>query len=66
MREALIKLFEEPVPESYKVGRQVLQSILGSNNIPLYKPVLCFASNPLQTALAKPGVSPIVWEIQGE
>jgi hypothetical protein len=62
MREALIKLFEEPVPESYKTGRQVLQSILGCDDIPLERPVLCFASNPLLTAMAKPGVSPLVWE----
>ncbi len=63
-REALtsIKLFEEPVPERYKAGRLVLQSILGSYDIPLDKPVPCFASNPLLTARAKPGVSPIVWE----
>jgi hypothetical protein len=60
MREALIKLFEEPVPESYKTGRQVLQSILGRDDIPLDRPVL--ASNPLLTAMAKPGVCPLVWE----
>jgi hypothetical protein len=62
MREVLIKLFEEPVPESYKTGGQVLQNILGCNDIPLDRPVLCFASNPLLTAMAKPGVSPFVWE----
>ncbi len=61
-REALIKLFEEPVPESYKTGRQVLQSILGRDDIPLDRPVLCFASNPLLTAMAKPGVCNLVWE----
>ncbi len=62
MREALIKLFEEPVPETYKTGRQVLQSILGSDNIALDRPVLCFASNLLLTAMSKPGVCPLVWE----
>ncbi len=65
MREALIRLFEEPVPESYKTGRQVLlllQSILGRDDIPLDRPVLCFASNPLLTAMVKPGVCPLVWE----
>ncbi len=29
MRAALIKLFENTVPESYKAGREVLHSILG-------------------------------------
>jgi hypothetical protein len=48
-REELIELFEEPVPESYKAGRLVLQSILGRYDIPLDKPVLCVASNPLLT-----------------
>jgi hypothetical protein len=62
MREALIELFEEPVPKSYKASTLVLQSILGRNNIPLDKPLLCFASNPLLTAMVRPGVSPIVWE----
>jgi hypothetical protein len=66
MREALIKLFEEPVPESYKSGRQVLQSILDRDDIPLDRPVLCFASNPLLTAMAKPGVSPLVWETKAK
>ena len=62
MRKALIKLFEEPVPESYKTGRQVLHSILGRDDIPVDKPVLCFATNPILSAMAKPGFTPIVWE----
>jgi hypothetical protein len=62
IREALIKLFEEPVKASYKTGRQVLQSILGRDDVPLDRPVLCFATNPLLTAMAKPGVCPLVWE----
>ena len=64
MRNALIKLFdsEEPVPENYKAGRQVLHSILGRDDIPIDKPVLCFATDPVLSAMAKPGVTPIVWE----
>ena len=62
MRNALIKLFEEPVPENYKAGRQVLHSILGRDDIPIDKPVLCFATDPVLNAMAKPGVTPIVWE----
>jgi hypothetical protein len=64
MRDALVKLFEEPVSEHYKAGRQVLHSILGRDDLPLDRPVLCFASatNPILGAMAKPGFTPIVWE----
>ncbi len=62
MRDALVKLFEEPVPENYKAGRQVLHSILGSDDLPLDRPVLCFAANPILSAMAKPSLTPIVWE----
>ena len=62
MRDALIKLFEEPVPENYKAGRQVLHSILGRDDLPLDRPILCFATNPILSAMAKPGLTPIVWE----
>jgi hypothetical protein len=63
MRDALIKLFKEPVPESYKAGREVLHNILGSDNIPADRLVLCFSSNPHLSSLAKPGVTPVVWEM---
>ncbi len=59
-RQTVVPL--QPVPESYKTGRQVLQSILGRDDIPLDRPVLCFAANPLLTAMAKPCVCPLVWE----
>ena len=62
MRDALVRLFEEPVPENYKAGRQVLHSILGRDDLPLDRPVLCFATNPILSAMAKPGLTPIVWE----
>ena len=62
MRDALVKLFEEPVPENYKAGRQVLHSILGRDDLPLDRPVLCFATNPILSAMAKSGLTPIVWE----
>ncbi len=62
MRDALVKLFEEPVPENYKAGRQVLHSILGRDDLPLDRPVLCFVTNPILSAMAKPSLTPIVWE----
>jgi hypothetical protein len=60
MRDVLIKLFEEPIPESYKAGRQVMEAVLGR---PLTnKPVLCFSSNQALAALAKTGSTPCAWE----
>jgi hypothetical protein len=59
-RDVLIKLFEEPIPESYKAGRKVMEAVPGS---PLTdKPVLCFSSNLALAALVKPGMTPCVWE----
>ena len=66
MRDALVKLFEEPVPENYKAGRQVLHSILGRDDLPFDRPVLCFATNPILGAMAKPGFTPIVWETKAK
>jgi hypothetical protein len=60
MRDALIKLFEEPIPESYKAGRKVMEAVPGR---PLTdKPVLCCSSNQALAALVKPGSTPCVWE----
>ena len=60
MRAALIKLFEEPIPESYVAGRKVMEDVLGRALTD--KPVFCFSSNPVLAALVKPGKSPCVWE----
>jgi hypothetical protein len=60
MREALIKLFEDPISDSYKVGRDVMQGVLGRALTD--KPGLCFSSHPLLSALTKQGTSPCVWE----
>ena len=45
MWNALIELFEFPVTEGFRKGREVLTSILGSNNFPFDKPIFDFASN---------------------
>jgi hypothetical protein len=29
IRDVLIKLFEDPIPESYKSGRKVMEAVLG-------------------------------------
>ncbi len=60
MRDVLIKLFEEPIPETYNAGQKVMEAVLGR---PLTdKPVLCFFSNLALAALVKPGTTPCVWE----
>jgi hypothetical protein len=56
MREAVIKLFEEPIPASYKAGRKVMEAVLGSALTD--KAVLSFSDNPLLAALVKSGKSP--------
>ena len=61
MRAALIKLFENTVPESYKAGREVLHSILGSDVIQYNHPVLCFLFNQHLTMLRE-DASPCVCE----
>jgi hypothetical protein len=51
MRDALIKLSEEPIPESNKAGQKVMEAVMGR---PLTnKPVLCFLSTALGTQLDK-------------
>ncbi len=49
-------------------GRQpegVLRSILDSDDVPIEKPNLYFAANQHLSVLAKPGVTPVVWEEKG-
>ena len=68
VRDALIELFEAPVIESNTVGRSVLASIFGDENlhfeIRIEKPVIDIASNPLLVPLINPGARPIVWETE--
>jgi hypothetical protein len=62
MREALIKIFKKPIPDSYKAGREVMQGVLGCTLTD--EPALCFSSNLLLAALTKQGTSqsPCVWQ----
>ena len=50
----------------YKAGRQVLHSILGGNDLPHDRQVLCFATNLILSAMAKPGFTLIVWETKAK
>ncbi len=62
IREALIELLETPVIDSNSVGRSVLTSTFGEDNVPFDKPVIEIASIPLLAPLINPGARPIVWE----
>ena len=62
LRNALIELFESPVPESNPVGREVLTRVLGKQDIDFAKPILDVVSNPHLFPLIRTGVPPIVWE----
>jgi hypothetical protein len=64
MREALIKLFEKPISESYKADKKVMQDVLGRKLTD--KPVLCFSSNPVLAALIKLDTSPCAWETKNK
>ncbi len=60
IREAMIKLFELPIPESYKPGCMVMEAVLGCTLTD--KPVLSFSDNAVLAALIKPGKTLCVWE----
>ncbi len=62
VRDALIELLEAPLIESNTVGRSVLASTFGDQNVPFNKPVIDIASNPHLVPLINPGARPIVWE----
>jgi hypothetical protein len=62
VRDALIELLESPVIESDTVGRSVLSSTFGDENVPFDKPVIEIVSNPHLAPLINPGPRPIVWE----
>jgi hypothetical protein len=62
IREALIALFESPIPDGDAVGKAVLAQVLGNPAIDYDHPILEFANNPHLSALSKPGVPSIVWE----
>ena len=59
----MIKLFEEPIPESYVADRKVMEDVLGRalTDKPVFK-FFCFSSNPVLAAMVKQGKSACVWE----
>ena len=62
IRDALIALFENPVPDNNTVCRTVLTLVLGLSPIDFGKPILNFKENEHLSALCKPERSPVVWE----
>ena len=61
LRNVLISLFESPMPDTDTVGKEVLTRVLGQP-MDWSKKIIDIASNPHLSALARPGVPPIVWE----
>ena len=61
VREVLIDLFEQPIPDSDLVGREIMTRVMGQP-VDWSKPIIDIASNPHLKALARTGVPPIVWE----
>ncbi len=62
IHNALIALFETPVPVTDQVGRQVLTHVLGANPSDFDKQLIDIAGNTHLTTLSRPSVPPIVWE----
>ena len=62
IRNALIQMFERPLPASESVSREVLSKILGRKDIDWSKPVLEVESNVHLSALGRAGVPNVVWE----
>ena len=62
IRDALIALFENPVPEDNSVGRTVLARVLGPSQIDFAGPIFNFRDNDHLSVLSTPGHTPVVWE----
>lgn len=62
IRDALVTLFENPVPDDNTVGRTILSHVLGPSPINFAKAIFDFKHNEHLAALCKPGQNPGVWE----
>jgi hypothetical protein len=62
MLNALIVLFETPVPEIDQVSREVLTCILGTKPSEFDRQLIDILGNKHLSELSRPGVPPIVWE----
>jgi hypothetical protein len=62
IHNALIALFETPVPDDNAIGRTVFTRVLGPDPLDFGKLVFDFKDKEHLSALSKQGVSPVVWE----
>jgi hypothetical protein len=65
VRQALIVLFQQPVPSTNETERKVLMRVLGNPAIDFDRPILDFKSNShleAMAALHSDIVAPVVWE----
>ena len=61
VQDALIALFQIPVPEEDTVGRNVLTRVLGQS-VSFGKAIFNFRDNEHLKNLLTPGSTPVVWE----
>ena len=61
VREVLIDLFVQPIPESDLVGREIMTRVMG-RPMDFRQPIIDVSSNEDLKALVRNGVPPIVWE----
>jgi hypothetical protein len=63
IREVLVGLFENPIPDTETHVRELLSSVLSKPKpIGFAKPIFDLVDNPHLSSLVQAGVSPCVWE----
>ena len=65
MRQALIALFQQPVPSNDEVGRKVVMRVFGNPEPDWDQPILDFKSNirlKAMAAMRSDIVTPVLWE----
>ncbi len=55
IRDALVTLFESPVPDDNALGRTILSRVMDHSPINFEKPIFNFKDNAHLSALSKPG-----------
>jgi hypothetical protein len=64
IREVLVDLFENPIPDTETHVRELLSSVLGKPDLGFAKPMFDLVENPHLSSLVQAGVSPCVWEVK--
>ncbi len=62
IRNVLVHLFENPIPDTETHAGEMLSSVLGKPDLGFAKPIIDLVDNPQLSPLVQAGVSPCVWE----